>query len=197
MTPELSIRPALPEDCPAIARLISLSARELGANDHPPDAVEAALRSGAWGLDRQLIADRTYYLVLVGKDLAACGGWSFRRTLYGADDGQARSAERLDPARDSARIRAFFVNPRYARRGLASLLLACCEKAAGLGGFRSLELAATVGGEHLYRANGYTGSEHIEYAVGDGLTLKGVLMAKRICRRQGQNTTGTRSEFHG
>ncbi len=177
--PTLSIRPGTPRDIPAIDALMSISARELGRQDYPIEAVEAALASGAWGLDTQLIRDTTFYVVLVDDVLAACGGWSYRRTLYGADNGDARQPEILNPEVDRARIRAFFVHPCYARRGLGTLMLACCENAARIAGFSSFELAATAAGVGLYRANGYTTGGAFEYDVGSGYTMRGVLMHKR------------------
>ncbi len=185
-TPILSIRPATLDDVPAVGALMAISARELGGNDYPNDVVESALESGVLGLDTRLIRDATFYLIFVDTVLAACGGWSFRRTLYGADGRGSRHPEVLDPAVDSARIRAFFVHPCFVRRGLGTLMLTCCENAARIAGFRSFELAATAGGERLYRANGYAPGKPIEYAVGPGLAMRGLLMHKAIGRRSAE-----------
>lgn len=177
-TPTLSIRTATPRDVAAIGALMATSARELGRDDYSAEAVESVLDGGVWGLDTQLIRDATFYLVFVDTVLAACGGWSFRRTVYGADGRESRDPEVLDPALEPARIRAFFVHPCFVRRGLGTLILTCCENAARIAGFRSFELAATAAGERLYRANGYVPVEPIEYDVGNGLTMRGLLMRK-------------------
>ena len=178
MTPTIDIRPASLDDNHVISDLIRTSATELTKGDYSPATVAAALESGAWGLDTQLIRDRTFYLVFSGSKLAACGGWSFRRTLFGADAEQSRNDELLEPGVDPARIRAFFVHPDFARRGLGSLLLACCESSARLAGFRSFELAATRGGQRLYRARGYLEARYFNYEIGNGLTMRSLLMSK-------------------
>ena len=177
-TPTLSIRPATLRDVAASGALMATSARELGGNHYSVEAVESALDSGAWGLDTQLVRDATFYLIFVDTVLAACGGWSFRRTLYGSDGLGSRDPDILDPSADPARIRAFFVHPCFTRRGLGTLMLTCCENAARIAGFRSFELAATAGGERLYRANGYAPVEPFEYDVGNGLTMRGLVMRK-------------------
>jgi len=118
----LEIQTATMADCPSITRLIAESARGLGKPDYTDDVIDAALQ-GIWGLDTQLVTDGTYFLVYVNNELAACGGWSFRTTLFGSDQDESRDAAPLDPATDPARIRAFFVHPRYARQGIGSALL--------------------------------------------------------------------------
>ena len=114
------LRLATDQDLEAVTRLIEASAKGLGAQDYSEQQIEEALR-GAFGLDTQLVADRTYYVVETsGAELAACGGGSFRKTLFGGDEVQERDAETLDPAEDAAKIRAFFVHPEHARRGARS-----------------------------------------------------------------------------
>jgi GNAT superfamily N-acetyltransferase len=163
------MRPARSVDRPNIEHLIQRSARALCRVDYSSELIEAALGS-AWGVDSQLIADETYFIVEVGTleggineghvneagpRLAAAGGWSFRRTLFGADARPDRSPEALDPAREAAKIRAFFVAPEFARQGIGRALLEHCEHEAAARGFRACELAATLTGERLYRALGY------------------------------------------
>lgn len=178
-----NIRTATMDDCARIASLMDESARVLAQPDYPGVVIETALRNGAWGLDTQLIKDETYYLVFVGTALVGSGGWSFRRTLFGSDSEKTRNAERLDPAVDDARIRAFFVHPHFARRGLGSMLLTHCENAAQMAGFQSFALAATLSGKRLYKAHGYIATDAIEYDVGAGLTMRGLLMTKRPLRK--------------
>jgi GNAT superfamily N-acetyltransferase len=160
------LRLATLEDIPAIESLISLSAQTLCAADYSPAEIDAALR-GVFGCDSELICDGTYFVVEAGGSLAACGGWGRRRTLFGGDRRSGRESELLDPDRDAARIRAFFVHPSFARRGIGRILLARCESEAAANGFRTAELMATLTGAHLYRQCGYVGTEQIEYPVGE------------------------------
>jgi GNAT superfamily N-acetyltransferase len=88
----------------------------------------------------------------------------------------------LDPARDAARVRAFFVHPRCARRGIGSLILLECEQAAVAAGFRTLELAATLAGEPLYAAHGFRATERFDIALANGLAMPVVRMSKSIGR---------------
>src|SRR5688500_8082696 len=115
-------RNATIEDVGALGELIGASARELGKRDYTLQQIEAALK-GAWGVDRQLIVDKTYFVVEAEKKLVGCGGWSRRKTLFGSDAHAGREPELLDPRKDAARIRAFFVHPDFARRGIGRKLL--------------------------------------------------------------------------
>jgi GNAT superfamily N-acetyltransferase len=178
------LRLATEEDIPALRELIEVSVRVLQRADYSPEQREAALGT-VFGVDTQLIADLTYYAVEVGgradpKRLAACGGWSMRRTLFGSDQGPGRDSQFLDPAIDAAKIRAFFVHPGWVRRGLATLLLKTCEDAACERGFRRFEMGATLTGVPMYRARGYTGEETIEVPLRNGLSLPVVRMSKRM-----------------
>ena len=172
-------RPATPDDVPAIGRLIAASARGLCAADYTPVQVEAALGT-AWGCDTELVRDGTYFVAEAGVELVACGGWGKRRTLFGADARPGRESELLDPARDAARIRAFFVHPDWARRGLGRLLLTRCEAAARESGFRAAELMATLTGEKLYRQCGYVAGDAVEYPVGNGQVVRFIPMRKSL-----------------
>lgn len=119
-----------------------------------PDLVRASAQ--VMGLDTTLVADGTYWLVSVDGRTAGCGGWSRRRTLYGGDHSAGRDAELLDPAVDAARVRAMYTHPAFVRRGVGRLILAACESAAAGEGFSRLELVATLSGEPLYRAAGFS-----------------------------------------
>lgn len=118
------------------------------------------------GLDRQLIADGTYFVVEEDGQVAGCGGWSRRATLYGGDHTPGRDAALLDPATEAARVRAMYTNPAFARRGVGRLILQLCEDAARAEGFRRLELMATLSGEPLYAACGFERIEAVEDARG-------------------------------
>jgi GNAT superfamily N-acetyltransferase len=173
------IRHADAADIPAMQALIARSAHALSAGHYSREQVEGALRS-AFGVDTQLLRDRTYFLVEAGEELAGCGGWSFRRTLFGSDARADRDPEPLDPRSDAAKIRAFFIDPAFARRGLGSALLERCEQEARERGFRRFELMATLPGVRLYAARGYAGGTSVHWAMPGGLTIEFVPMSKAV-----------------
>lgn len=151
---DLLVRPATPAEVPTLERLIAASARRLGEGFYTAAQTEAAI-AHVFGVDSELVADGSYLVVEADGALAGCGGWSRRPTLFGGDRYAARSEGLLDPARDAARIRAFFVSPDHARRGVGTALLAACEGAAYAYGFRTAALMATLPGVPFYRAHGY------------------------------------------
>lgn len=162
--------------------LIELSVRVLQANDYTPAQMDGALGT-LLGVDSQLIADGTYFVVDAplpagGTKIVACGGWSRRKTLFGADRRPDREDELLDPLMDTAKIRAFFVHPEWARRGIGSLLLSVCENAAIDEGFSRFELGSTLTGVALYRARGYAAVERIDVPLANGEKLGIVKMRK-------------------
>jgi GNAT superfamily N-acetyltransferase len=162
-------------DLDAIRALIPLSVRGLNAGLYTPEQLDASLQH-VFGADTQLIRDGTYYVIEDRGALAACGGWSRRRTLYGGDQLEAREDAILDPSLEPARIRAFFVHPDFARRGLGRLLLDTCVAAARAAGFRALELGSTLPGVPLYSACGFVEVERIEQPMPGGLSLPIVRM---------------------
>jgi len=179
---EFRIRRATFDDVPALTHLIAASARGLSGDDYTPAQVEGALR-GAFGVDSQLLRDGTYFVIESANRLAGCGGWSRRKTLFGSDARADRDASELDPATDAARIRAFFIHPEFARRGLGTRLLERCERDAIAHGFRRLELMATLPGVRLYAARGYTGDQPIEWPLeeaGNGLAIRFLPMSKPV-----------------
>ena len=146
------IRKATLADRAAIARLIAESARGLSRGDYSERQIEAAL-ADVFGVDTSLILDGTYFVAESdGGTLIGCGGWSRRKTLFGGDQFAVRDASELDPLSEPAKIRAFFVHPAHARKGVGRALLAACEMEARSFGFRSLELLATLPGVRLYAA---------------------------------------------
>jgi GNAT superfamily N-acetyltransferase len=176
---QLRMRLATHADVPALERLIDRSARELGIRDYSPGQIDGALR-GAFGVDTQLIADRTYFVVELDGPLVGCGGWSRRATLFGADSLGGRDSQLLDPARHPARIRAFFVHPDFARRGIGRLILRRCEAEAASAGFESMELMATLTGVQFYSAHGYSSGPPLEHPLAGGERLRLVPMRKRL-----------------
>jgi len=184
------LRLATPEDVPALRKLIDASVRALQAQDYTPEQIELAL-AHVFGTDAQLISDGTYFVVETTTNwgetaIAGCGGWSKRRTLYGGDHTAGRSDELLDPAREAAKIRAFFVHPDWSRRGVGSTILEACEKAAIQAGFSICEMGATLTGERLFRARGYRVIERIEVPLGEGLSLPVVRMGKSLAPAAGE-----------
>ena len=176
---KVQIRKAVPADIPRLREVIEASVRGLQANDYSPSQLEGALRS-VYGVDSQLIADGTYFAVEMSGQIVACGGWSKRKTLYGGDQYAGREDSLLDPKSDAAKIRAFFVHPDYARRGIGSVILDACEAAAIAAGFRRLEMGATLSGVAFYRAKGYAERENQNVPLGNGEVLPIVRMSKEI-----------------
>jgi GNAT superfamily N-acetyltransferase len=175
----LALRKATPADIPRIEALIARSARGLSGADYRPEQIEGALR-GAFGVDTQLLADRCYFVAEVDGRLVGCGGWSFRSTMFGGDAHTGRDSSPLDPRTQAARIRAFFVDPAGARRGIGSLLLDRCEQEARAHGFTQVELMATLPGVKLYSARGYVGADRLRFEVGNGETMEFVPMRKAL-----------------
>jgi GNAT superfamily N-acetyltransferase len=173
------LRLATLDDQSQLQSLIARSARALGAADYTAEQIEGALR-GAFGVDTQLILDGTYFVVEAGNGLAGCGGWSWRRTLFGGNNAIERDAGPLDPATDAAKIRAFFVDPDHARRGIGRMILQRCEAEAAARGFTTLELMGTLPGVRLYTACGYAPLDKIDYEISPGLTIPFVPMRKTI-----------------
>jgi ribosomal protein S18 acetylase RimI-like enzyme len=154
----------------------------LGARDYTPVQVASVLKY-AMGVDTQLIRDGTYFVVVEPSTsrIVGAGGWSFRKMLHGGDGAKQPGDEApLDPATDAARIRAFFVDPAHARRGIARMLLDRCESKAREAGFTRMELAATLTGVHLYRACGFEVIERVESTLPDGVRAALVRMSKRL-----------------
>ena len=172
-----TIRPATMADAALLERLIDVTARSM--HEYSDAQLDVAIGS-IFGLDRQLIRDQTYFAVEAGTELIACGGWSRRNARFGADRMAGLEAEALDPARDAARIRAFFVHPDWSRRGVGRALLAHCEATAAIGGFHRLELMATLPGVRLYAACGFTAGEPSPHTLPNGMSVALVPMYKAL-----------------
>jgi N-acetylglutamate synthase-like GNAT family acetyltransferase len=175
----VQIRRARTEDIPALNVLIEESARALSRGFYTPQETEAAVRH-VFGVDSVLVEDGTYFVVEREGEVAGCGGWSRRRTLYGGDQRPVGENVTLDPATDAARIRAFFVAPRFARQGVGRELLTACEAAAAAAGFRRLELMGTLPGVPFYGALGFTAVEDVVDVLPDGTPLRFVRMTKEL-----------------
>jgi GNAT superfamily N-acetyltransferase len=166
-------------EVPALEALIARSARELGRAHYPDDVLDRAIGT-AFGVDSDLVRDGTYLVADAEGVIAGCGGWSRRATLFGADAFSGHDSALLDPARDPAKIRAFFVHPEWTRRGIGRAIYDRCETEARAAGFRSLELMATLGGVPLYRELGFVPAAPIRHDLGGGLDIEFVPMRKEL-----------------
>lgn len=175
------LRPATSADIPALHKLIEASVRGLMIREYSLAQLEGALGTYL-GVDTQLIADGTYFVAEVdaatGKEMIGCGGWSKRKTLFGADHRPGRENTMLDPRVDAAKIRAFFIHPDWARQGLGTRILKACEEAARAAGFKKFEMGATLTGVPLYEAKGYKVIDDVEIPLSNGESLRVVRMGK-------------------
>jgi GNAT superfamily N-acetyltransferase len=173
------LRVATEDEVEAIRTLIDASVRGLQAKDYSPGQIDASLKT-VFTMDSQLIADGTYFVALTEEgELAGCGGWSKRKTLYGGDSQVERiEPELLDPHVDAAKVRAIFVHPQFARMGLGSLILRAAEDAAVAAGFRRFEMGSTLTGVSLYTLKGYREVDRAMVPVGDGEEIEVVRMVK-------------------
>jgi len=184
MSQGFSIRPAASADIPILRELIDASVRRLQSGDYSPAQIDSALRT-VFGVDTQLVNDGTYLLVEAGPTdsqkktaIVACGGWSKRKTLYGGDRWRDRQDDMLDPKIDAAKIRAFFIHPDWARKGIGTLLLDACESAARAAGFTRFEMGATLTGAKLFTKRGYVAMERLEVPLEGDITLPIIHMVK-------------------
>jgi GNAT superfamily N-acetyltransferase len=190
---KIRLRLAVPEDVPVLRQLIEASARRLQTDDYTSAQIEGALET-VFGVDSQLIADGTYIVAealpqeteskpgtSAGPEsmIIGCGGWSKRKTLYGSDHWTGREDALLDPQRDAAKIRAFFIHPAWARRGVGSMILQACEEAARAAGFTRYEMGATLTGAKLFGAKGYIAVKPISIPLANGESLPVIHMEKR------------------
>jgi len=181
----IRIRLAAPADIPVLRVLIDASVRGLQTEDYTPAQIEAALKT-VYGVDSQLIADETYFVAETvtsegkGPEIVGCGGWSKRKTLFGGDHWSGRHDALLDPKQDGAKIRAFFVHPAWARRGIGSMILEACENAARSAGFNQFEMGATLSGVPFYKVKGYEAVENLEVPLAGGESMIVVRMTKQV-----------------
>ena len=192
-TNAIHLRRAVPEDVPVLRELIEASVRGLQTEDYTPTQIEGALKT-VFGVDSQLIADGTYIVAEaplgqkgsasrtsahLGRMIVGCGGWSKRKTLYGSDHWTGREDSLLDPQRDAAKIRAFFIHPQWARQGVGSMILQACEEAARAAGFSRYEMGATLTGAKLFGVKGYAPLKQISIPLCNGEMLPVIHMEKR------------------
>ena len=174
----IRLRLALPEDVPVLRQLIDASVRGLQTQDYTQAQIEGALPT-VFGVASQLIADGTDILAETASAIVGCGGWSKRKTLYGSDHWTGREDSLLDPSRDAAKIRAFFIHPDWARRGVGTMILKACEDAASAAGFTRYEMGATLTGAKLFGGKGYVAVKPISIPLANGESLPVIHMEKQ------------------
>ena len=181
---EIRVRKAEKADTARLRELIEVSVRELQAEDYSSAQMEGALET-VFGVDSQLVEDGTYFVAEAREsgasewEIAGCGGWSKRKTLFGGDAWTGREDSLLDPQKDAAKIRAFFVHPDWARKGVGSRILGACEGAAKAAGFTRYEMGATLTGAKLFGARGYVEIGRIQVPLKNGAMLPVLRMEKR------------------
>ncbi len=175
----ITIRPATFDDIPVLQQLIALSARGLSMGYYTPAQTESAIKY-VFGVDTQLVTDGTYFAVEEDGVIIACGGWSKRNTLFGGDQFKTVADPLLDPLKDAARIRAFFVHADKARLGVGRILINACEQAALDNGFSKMEMGATLPGVPFYARMGYNELDKIDLPLPDGEIMGIVKMGKHL-----------------
>lgn len=174
---EWSPRLAREDDVAALEQLIPVSVRTLQAPYYSRVQMEAAL-GPVFGVDRHPIHDGTYFAVERDGRIIGAGGWSKRPSLYGGDSQRVEADSELNPECEAARVRAFFVHPDWARRGIGRSIMMTCERAILAAGFRRVDIVATLAGEPLYAAFGYAVTERYEIALAGSVKLPVVRMSK-------------------
>jgi GNAT superfamily N-acetyltransferase len=173
------LRPAQEVDMPVLRDLIERSAAALSVGFYTQQQVESVTRE-VFGVDSQLVADATYYAIETDGAIVACGGWGRRSTSFGGDQAKSEPERLLDPATEPAKIRDFFVDPRWARRGLGSMLMTHCAAQAAAAGFGTLELVSTMPGEPLYRALGFTEVDRFDLVLRGGVLVPVARMRRQV-----------------
>ena len=174
------IRKATIDDRDEIERLIARSVRGLSRHDYSERQIELSIKS-VFGVDTDLILDDTYFVAVAGDEIIGCGGWSKRKTLYGASTyTSSRDASELDATKDAAKIRAFFIAPHWARKGVGTAILEACETEAKAFGFQYAEMMATLPGVKLYEVRGYRGDERVRIDIGEDEEIVCLKMKKRL-----------------
>jgi GNAT superfamily N-acetyltransferase len=180
------IRKATIEERDELQRLIAVSARQLSREHYSDAQIETAITT-VFGVDTDLIDDGTYFVVEMDGELAGCGGWSKRKTLFGGDQYSARDAGYLDPQTEPAKIRAFFIHPDHARKGIARAILSRCEDEARAQGFRALELMATLPGIEFYKSCGFVETGQFALDLTESVKLELVPMRKELQPMEEEN----------
>ena len=182
MQASFHLRTARPSDIPALESLIPISAFALQKESYEPEQIQAAL-GPVFGVDQQLIDDGTYFVTTIDNKIVGCGGWSLRQSQFGGSQDRTQPNPKLNPKIDAARIRAFFVDPDHARKGIGTALMNACESAIVTAGFTRIEITATLTGEKLYTRFGYKLVERMTIPLTNEAPLPAVLLYKELPKR--------------
>ncbi len=172
-------RVAKRSDILQLEELIPRSSYELQKNTYTRPQIQSAL-GPVFGVDEQLIEDNTYFVVEDNSRIIGCGGWSFRNSLYGGSSGNSPTDPKLDPNKEAARVRAFFIDPSYARKGIGSAIMQVCEEAIRAKDFKQVEISATLVGELFYAKFGYQSVERYEIPLKSERAMTVVKMVKQL-----------------
>jgi GNAT superfamily N-acetyltransferase len=174
---EFTLRSASRTDVTAIAEVMRESVAQLGRGVYSDQQIASSLQF-ICRPDEQLIDDGTYFVAIIDSEIAACGGWSRRQKVYSGSAASGGENALLDPATDAARIRAMFVRPVFARRGIGRAILQHSEERAAAEGFRRFQLVAMLSAGTLYESCGYHAVREAPITLEDGVMLECTLMEK-------------------
>jgi GNAT superfamily N-acetyltransferase len=170
----ITLRVAVAADEPAMQSIILSAVAELLEGAHFGRAEVAAARAaGMFTLDSGLVAAGTYYVVEIDGHVVAGSGWSPGGAVI---PGGAAAALRDD----TAVMRASYVDPAWARRGLATLLARTTETVARIAGFTRFESLCTPPSEALRRGLGYSLVRREPVEIAPGTTVHGARMRKIV-----------------
>jgi GNAT superfamily N-acetyltransferase len=164
------IRTARIDELPRLEDVVARSFRALGAGHYSPEEIEGALRHRLIRVDPRLVEAGGYFVAEVGGVAAGCGGWS----------DAVPTVPGLPLPSPRAEVRAMFVAPEFAGRGVGRALLQAAEQAAAHAGYPRAHLVATLSGRAFYLAAGYTPlSDHAVPIPGGGV-IRVTCMAREI-----------------
>lgn len=163
----LTIRVAIPGDAGAVGALLRESYPVLmrpAYGEALSPVLDVMVRANL-----ELLASGSYY---VAENEHGCvvgaGGWTRERPGDGA----------VEPAH--AHLRHFATHPQWCRRGVARRIYNLCEVRAREGGIRYLECYSSLNAVAFYAGLGFESVAHIDVPMGEGRSLAGVLMRRRI-----------------
>lgn len=176
---DFTLRKALMADVEGVERVLQESLKGISSLHYDPAQIASALLYVA-RLDRELIEDQTYYVAEASGEIVGCGGWSRRAKLYAGSAAKQDEVRFLDPRSEPARVRAMFVLPGWARKGIGKAILDRCEEEARHAGFRRMELMAMLSGEAMYARCGYAAVEPVQGTLTDGTPFPMTRMTKEL-----------------
>ncbi len=191
----IKIRLARHDEINILNDLIAESTKKLGRDDYSALQLKSAIQY-MFRVDTQLIHDQTYFVIEKDGEIAGCGGWSKRKTMFGSNPSPGKAEENLlDPAKDAAKIRTFFIHPKFARQGLGNTLLKHCEQEAFKNKFTQFEMMATITGMNLYKTLDYKEVSNTSIMLPNRVSLPFVHMRKNLRELKPVNTTSALGLF--